>query len=324
VLLGSLAAAPAHARDSTAVGSDPGDAPRRASAPAAPPESLVVERIFGRFGVGPGELTAPEAVTVDARGRILVADTGNHRIVRFDSTGTYLDQFGGFGHEDGRFDRPTGVFTGGTLGIWVLDRGNARIVRFDLEGRPVGVVVDLQSDPLRERLGTVEPGGFSADAGGRLVLTDVASDRVIEFDPLGAVLTVRGEFGTQPGRFHDPAGVAVDARGGAWIADAGNRRVQRLDALGAFVEALPLAAGMRGKGGLAVAVSPLGELAVADAGTGILTLQDARGRLLARHQPAGRDGLWAAGVAFDAAGRLLVADPRHHHVVRLRRAAAAP
>jgi tripartite motif-containing protein 71 len=293
-------------------------------APVLPREQLVVERTFGRFGVGPGELTAPAGVAVDPRGRILVADTGNHRVARFDSTGTYLDQFGGFGHDSGRFDGPTDVFVGGTLSVWVLDRGNARVVKFDLEGRPIGVVVDLRADPLRERLGTIEPGGFSADAGGRIVLGDVAGDRVIEFDPLGAVLTVRGEFGSQPGRFVDPTGVAVDLRGGAWIGDGGNRRVQHLDALGAFLRAVPLDAGMSGREGLAVAVSLAGELAVADRATGIVTVHDPHGVLLARLAPRARGDLWAAGVAFDAAGRLLVTDPRHHRVVRLARSARTP
>ena len=291
----------------------------------APPERLVPERTFGRFGIGPGELTAPEAVAVDAKGRILVADTGNHRVVRFDSTGTYLDQFGGFGHDELRFDRPTGVFTGGMLGIWVLDAGNARVVKFDLEGRPIGVVVDLRRDLLRERLGTVEPGGFSADAGGQVVLTDLAEDRLIEFDPLGAVLSVRGEFGTQAGRLADPSGVAVDARGGAWIAEAGNRRVQHLDAQGSFVRAVPLDRGMTGARGLAIAVAPGFLYAVADPATGRLALHDGNtGGLLARHVPADKKDLWAGGVAFDAMGRLLVTDARHHRVVRLARSAAAP
>ena len=292
-------------------------------APAIPPpDTLVLERTFGAFGVGPGQLNGPEGLAVDARGRILVADTGNHRIVRFDSSGTYLDQFGGFGHDANRFDRPTGVYTGGTLGIWVLDRGNARVLKFDLEGRPIGIVVDLRADALRERLGVVEPGGFSADAGGQIVLADLAEDRVIEFDPLGAVISIRGEFGAQPGRFADPSGVAVDARGGAWIAESGNRRVQHLDGLGAFQAAHPLDAGMTGARGLALAFSPGPFYAVADAATGRVALHDGTtGVVLARHVPSDKKDVWATGVAFDTAGRLLVSDARHHRVARLVRSA---
>lgn len=281
--------------------------------------------MIGRFGVGPGELSAPLGVTVDPRGRILVADTGNHRIVRFDSTGAYLDQFGGFAGEGNRFDRPTDVCVNGTLSIWVLDRGTARVIKFDLEGRPIGVVVDLRSEALRERLGVVEPGGFAADAGGQIVLTDTAEDRILEFDPLGAVLSEKGGFGAQEARFADPSGVAIDARGGVWIGDAGNRRVQRFDPAGAFVAAFPLAPGMTGERGVAVAVGPGGEVAVADRATGRLAVHAPgapRPPLLL--VPRDRKSPWASAVAFDAAGRLLVADARHHRVVRLARRPVGP
>ena len=292
-------------------------------APAVPDTAVLdrgaIDLVIGRFGVGPGELSAPEGVTVDAKGRILVADTGNHRIVRFDSTGAYLDQFGGFGHEENRFDRPTAVFAGNALAIWVLDRGNSRIVKFDLEGRPIGVVVDLESEALRARLGRVEPGGFDVDAGGRIVLTDLAGDRVLEFDPLGALLVVRGEFGRQPGRFADPSGVAVDPRGGAWIADAGNRRLQHLDALGGLTRADTLdSPWIRADRGLGLAVHAEGRLAVADPATGTLELrQGAYGIVTGRRRPADKKDAWASGVAFDRAGRVLVADARNHRVVRL-------
>jgi hypothetical protein len=39
----------------------------------------------------------------------------------------------------------------------VLDQGT-RVVKYDLEGRLLGVVVDLRSDAMRAKLGTVDPG----------------------------------------------------------------------------------------------------------------------------------------------------------------------
>ena len=284
-------------------------------------DSLFVERTFGRFGVGPGELTAPQGVTVDPKGRILVADTGNHRIVRFDSTGAYIDQFGGFGPDAGRFDHPTDVATGGTLGIWVLDRGNERIVKFDIEGHALGTVVALRSDVLRARLGMVEPGGFAVDRSGQITLTDRAEDRVIEFDPLGAVLLVRGRFGDGPGSFADPSGVAVDPRGGALVGDSGNRRVQRLDAFGGVLRMFAPGPGFGGAAGYAMALAPDGSWAIADLASGRLAVFAASGGLLAFRAPRDKGDLWASGLAFDASGRLLVTDARHHRVVRLLRLA---
>lgn len=285
------------------------------------PETLLVDRVLGRFGVGVGELTAPQGVAVDARGRILVADTGNHRVARFDSSGVYLDQFGGFGSDDGRFDRPIDVATAGTLGIWVLDRGNERIVKYDFEGLLIGTVVDLRNEAVRLRLGTVEPGGFAVDRSGQITLADLAEDRLIEFDPLGAILRVRGFFGDRPGSFADPTGVAVDPRGGALVGDSGNRRVQRLDAFGSVVRTFTMAPGFGGAAGYAVALGADSSWAVADRATGRLAVFAASGAPLALHVPRDKRDLWAAGLAFDVAGRLLVADAKHHRVVRLLRRA---
>ncbi len=303
------------ARDSLAVARD---------TVLALPFALSVERTYGRFGVHAGELTGPGGIAIDPRGQVLVADTGNHRVVRFDSTGATLGQFGGFGYDAGRFDSPSDLFVGGTLNIWVLDRGNARIVKYDIEGRLIGVLVDLESETVRARLGLVQPTGFSADQGGELYLSDRAGDRVILFDPLGAVLDVRGGFGTQGGRFHDPSGVAVDPRARLLVADGGNGRVQLLDSFGGFVGAFPLASGMTAREGLSVAFGPGGTWAFSDRATGRLAWCDARGRMLAEHAPTGKKDLWAGAVAFDGAGRLYASDPRAHRVVRLLARPAGP
>ena len=247
--------------------------------------------------------------------------------MRFDSTGLALDQFGGFGSDEGRFDRPTDVATAGTLGIWVLDRGNERIVKFDFEGRVLGTVVDLRAPAVRERLNTVEPGGFAVDRSGQITLTDLAEDRTIEFDPLGAVLRVRGFFGDRPGSFADPTGVAVDPRGGALIGDTGNRRVQRIDGFGSPVRTFALDPGFGTGGSYSVALAADSVWAVADRASGRLAVLTASGVTLALHVPRDKHDLWASGLAFDASGRLLVTDAKHHRVVlliRRARSAGAP
>jgi len=60
-------------------------------------------RSFGRPGSGPGELRIPHGLALDARGRLYVADRGNHRVQVFDQDGNHLDEYRGFG-------RPSDVF----------------------------------------------------------------------------------------------------------------------------------------------------------------------------------------------------------------------
>jgi DNA-binding beta-propeller fold protein YncE len=297
----------------------------RAAAPAdsaavdsAAVRTLVLERAVGKFGVGPGELSGPLGVTVDPKGRVLVADAGNHRVARFDTAGVWLGEFGGFGYDDNRFDRPSVVWSGGALSVWVLDQGNARVVKYDLDGRLLGVLVALRSDEVRARLDLVEPAGLAVDKGGQLFVTDASADRVLLFDPLGAVLTPRGGFGTQAGRFDRPSGIAVDERGRLLVADAGNRRVQLLDAFGEALAAWPLDPGMTGKEGLAVAFGPDGTWVLADRASGTIVVRDARGVPLARLDAPAKGGTRPGGVAFDSAGRLLVTDVRNHRLLWYR------
>jgi sugar lactone lactonase YvrE len=48
---------------------------------------------WGRIGSGPGEFRTPHAMAFDSRGRLFVADRGNHRIQIFDQEGKYLDSY---------------------------------------------------------------------------------------------------------------------------------------------------------------------------------------------------------------------------------------
>jgi hypothetical protein len=58
---------------------------------------------WGGIGVRHGEFRTPHSLAFDARGRLWVADRGNHRIEIFDQNGTYLESRYMFG-------RPSGLF----------------------------------------------------------------------------------------------------------------------------------------------------------------------------------------------------------------------
>ena len=58
---------------------------------------------WGRLGRGPGEFRTPHALAFDSRGRLFVADRGNHRIQIFDQEGTRLAEWTQFGRVSGLF-----------------------------------------------------------------------------------------------------------------------------------------------------------------------------------------------------------------------------
>lgn len=81
-------------------------------------------------GSGPGQLSGPEDVAVDAAGHIWVADTLNHRIQRFEADGTYSGIViggGGPGSTETTFAKPGGVAIGQNGLLYVADTFNDRI-----------------------------------------------------------------------------------------------------------------------------------------------------------------------------------------------------
>ena len=68
---------------------------------------------FNQLGVRHGEFRTPHALKFDSKGRLWVADRGNHRIEIFDQNGTYLES-------RYSFSRPSGIFIKGDT-VYVID-----------------------------------------------------------------------------------------------------------------------------------------------------------------------------------------------------------
>ena len=66
---------------------------------------------------------------------LVVADTGNHKIKKFDpATGDLLWEVGGYGTGSGKFSDPRDVGVGSDGSIYVADTGNSRIARLNPDG----------------------------------------------------------------------------------------------------------------------------------------------------------------------------------------------
>jgi len=58
---------------------------------------------WGEIGEAPGQFKTPHALALDSRGRLLVADRGNHRIQIFDQDGNYIESLYQYGRVSGLF-----------------------------------------------------------------------------------------------------------------------------------------------------------------------------------------------------------------------------
>jgi DNA-binding beta-propeller fold protein YncE len=88
---------------------------------------------FGREGSKGGEFHHPSGLAFDSKGRLYVADWGNHRIQVFTANGQFLTTFGKQGKGEGNFLRPTDLDIDDKDRLYVVDSGNHRVQIFQVK-----------------------------------------------------------------------------------------------------------------------------------------------------------------------------------------------
>ena len=92
----------------------------------------------GSQGDGPDQLSLPRSVTVDSSGNVYVADTANHRIVRWlvgATSGTVVvgNRGAGSGSGSDQLDTPTDLQFDQNGNLYVSDSGNNRVQKFYID-----------------------------------------------------------------------------------------------------------------------------------------------------------------------------------------------
>ena len=175
-------------------------------------------------GDGLGIFFGPRDITFLDDNRLLITDTGNHRLQVMDQDGEFLSQIGNGGQPGGllgQFYEPVGLAVAPDGFIYLTDTWNGRVQRFTPE---LQAVHEWQVDAW---IGTsIDNKPYVAvDSAGRVYVTDPEGYRVLIFGATGEYLGRFGRFGPDVNSFGLPNGIAIDAQDNVYVADAANNRI---------------------------------------------------------------------------------------------------
>jgi sugar lactone lactonase YvrE len=168
-------------------------------------------------------LNEPWGVALDPQGNLYVADTWNHRIQKFDSSGKFLLQWGQSGLASDGLDRFWGpravaISKDGKV-IYVTDTGNKRVVAFD----PNGKVLFQFDQGGQAQLD--EPVGLAVGPDNNVYVADTWNQRVAIFDAQGHFLRSFPVRTWSSNSIDDKPYLAIDASGRVYVTDPQNFRV---------------------------------------------------------------------------------------------------
>jgi hypothetical protein len=186
------------------------------------------EIMFGNNGRGDGlnQLNMPQGMTskyVGTEFYIYVADTGNHRIIRFkwnEQTGEVVAGGNGNGSELNQLHFPSNVEVDNDGNIYVADYFNKRIVKWEPNSSE-GIIVS-------------KTGGFDIAMDDNYLYTSIQGDnpsvyRINKNDKDDIILISGGNGkGSELNQYENPAFIDIDNSGNIFVSDDTNLRIMKI------------------------------------------------------------------------------------------------
>lgn len=180
--------------------------------------NLTYEEEWGRSGIKPGQFRHPSGISRKEGGEIVVADTGNYRVQRFNEYGDFLSEWRLQRGDTEPIGIPVGIAADDYGTIYVSNASCHRVEKYNKDGK-------FLAQWGKQGAGDGEfnlPGAIALDRTGNLYIADTRNYRVVKCAPNGKVLAHWGMQGTGNGEFAAITGIACDKQG-VFVIDATGR-----------------------------------------------------------------------------------------------------
>ena len=292
----------------------------------------------GGFGGDGGAATAarlwvPEGVALDGSGNLYIADTGNHRVRKVDTSGNISTTAGAGASGDGgaaasaTLSNPHGVALDGAGNLYIADRLNHRVRRVDAATGTISTAAGTGTSGFSGDGGAAAsatlnfPYGVALDSSGNLYIATGSRIRKVDA-ATGTISTVAGTGTLGPvgdggaatsAWLSGPDGVALDGSGNLYIAEFSGHRIRRVDAATGNISTVAGTgtAGSGGDGGAAasatlnrpsgVALDGAGNLYIADRSNNRVRRVDAATGIISTVAGTGTSGFGGDGGAAASA-----------------------
>lgn len=188
-------------------------------------ESLTERGVFAE-----GEVSGPHDVVFDRHGRLLVADTHNHRIAIYEVNGATGRMVGSL---EGRIRAPEGVGVHPDGRVFATGARSGNLVVFD-DGEIVGEIAGFSS-----------PHDVEFDPSGRAWIADASNDRMVRLD---SSLDIDRVLAGEPYAFSGPRYMDFDAEGRMYVADKYTNKIKIITPDGELLQVLGTNRSGKGEG----------------------------------------------------------------------------
>lgn len=255
------------------------------------------------------QISSPQGIAIDSAGNVFIADTGNNRVRKVNTSGTITSVAGngtyGYSTGDGglatsaRLASPSGVAVDSTGNLFIaLPPGN-RIRKVNTLGTITTVAgngdwsMGGPQDGGPATSATVRaPEGVAVDSTGNLFIADTGYQRIRKVDASGTITSVVGgaigDGGPATSAYLSASHIAADSAGNLFIADSYNNRIRKVDTAGNITTVAGTGSFYySGDGGPATSASFRGFGGIAVDGTGNIFIADVINRRIRKVSTSG-------------------------------------